>query len=103
MNDLWKCGHCGDLVPNVYSLCPNCRWPVPKPEATKGDNINHPPHYNSHPSGIEQIDISQHWSFCLGNVLKYIWRCDFKGKPIEDLKKARFYLDREIQLRESKW
>lgn len=38
--------------------------------------------------------------FCLGNVIKYIWRSDEKGASIEDLKKARWYLDREIALRE---
>ena len=35
-------------------------------------------------------------SFCLGNVIKYVWRADHKSDAIEDLKKARFYLDREI-------
>jgi len=60
------------------------------------DNVNHPKHYNSHPSGVECIQIAQHMNFCLGNVLKYIWRSDHKG-GIEDLKKARFYLDMEIR------
>jgi hypothetical protein len=40
--------------------------------------------------------------FCLGNAIKYIWRADLKGSAIEDLKKARFYIDREIALREAK-
>jgi hypothetical protein len=39
-------------------------------------------------------------SFNIGNVIKYVWRADEKGMPIEDLKKARWYLDREIQRRE---
>jgi hypothetical protein len=64
------------------------------------DDINHPKHYNSHPSGIESIVIEEHMNFCLGNVHKYIMRCDYKGKPIEDLKKARWYLNREIERRE---
>jgi len=59
------------------------------------DNVNHPKHYTSHPSGVECIQIVQHMNFCLGNVLKYIWRSGQKG-GIEDLKKARFYLDMEI-------
>lgn len=65
------------------------------------DNVNRPPHYTSHPSGIECIQISEHMGFCLGNALKYIWRADLKRDPIEDLMKARWYLDREIQRRQS--
>lgn len=61
--------------------------------------VNHPPHYNSHPSGIEQIEVTGHMNFCLGNAVKYIWRCDEKGKPIEDLHKAIFYLNWEIKRR----
>lgn len=67
--------------------------------ALKPSPVNHPPHYTSHPSGIECIDITEHMSFCLGNVLKYVWRSDMKGNAIEDLEKARWYLDREIALR----
>ncbi len=66
------------------------------------DNVNHPKHYTSHPSGVECIQVTEHMSFCLGNVMKYLWRADEKGTSMEDLKKARWYLDREIQLREAK-
>lgn len=65
------------------------------------DIVNHPPHYTAHPSGIECIQITEHMGFNLGNALKYIWRCDLKRDAIEDLKKARWYIDREIALRES--
>ena len=65
----------------------------------RADMINHPPHYTSHPSGIECIDVAEHMGFCLGNVLKYVWRADLKGNAIDDLEKARFYLDREIARR----
>lgn len=65
------------------------------------DPVNHPQHYTSHPSGIECIQVTEHMSFCLGNVVKYIWRADEKGATLEDLKKARWYLDREIQKREA--
>lgn len=58
--------------------------------------INHPRHYTAHPSGIECIEIAKHMNFCLGNVLKYIWRAPEKGSELEDLKKARWYLDCEI-------
>ena len=60
------------------------------------DNVNHPDHYNSHPSGVECIEITEHMNFCLGNAVKYIWRASLKGKEVEDLRKARWYIDREI-------
>jgi hypothetical protein len=65
-----------------------------------GDSVNHPKHYTSHPSGVECLDVAEHLSFCLGNAIKYIWRCDLKGNALDDLRKARFYLDREIKRRE---
>ena len=61
--------------------------------------VDHPKHYTSHPSGVECIQITEHMSFNLGNVVKYLWRADEKGAPIEDLEKARWYLDREISKR----
>ena len=67
--------------------------------AKPSDNVNHPKHYTSHPSGVEVIEITEHMNFCLGNAVKYILRCDLKGKPIEDLRKARWYIDREISRR----
>ena len=65
------------------------------------DPVNHPRHYTSHPSGIECIQITEHMSFNLGNVIKYCWPADEKGAPLHDLKKARWYLDREIAKRET--
>ena len=64
------------------------------------DNVNHPSHYTSHPSGVEVIQITEHMGFCLGNAIKYILRCDEKHDAIEDLKKAVWYLEREIAKRE---
>jgi len=63
------------------------------------DLVNHPPHYQNHPSGIECIQITEHMGFNLGNAIKYIWRADLKNDAIEDLRKARWYIDREIQKR----
>ena len=63
------------------------------------DAVNHPPHYNKHPSGIECITIIEHMSFNVGNAVKYLWRADAKGHPIEDLKKAVWYINREIDRR----
>lgn len=67
---------------------------------TAHDSVNHPQHYTSHPSGIECIQVTEHMGFCLGNAVKYIWRADLKHDAIEDLRKARWYLDREIAQRE---
>ena len=64
------------------------------------DVVNRPPHYTEHPSGIECIQITEHMGFNLGNAIKYIWRCDLKKDAIEDLKKAKWYIDREISKRE---
>jgi len=61
------------------------------------DTVNNPKHYTSHPSGVECIEITEHMSFNLGNAVKYVWRASLKGKEIEDLRKARWYIDREIQ------
>lgn len=64
-----------------------------------GDPVNQPAHYRRHASGIECIQVTEHMNFCMGNAMKYLWRCGEKGDPIEDLKKARWYLDREIARR----
>jgi len=61
------------------------------------DSVNHPKHYTSHPSGVECIDITEHMGFNLGNAVKYIWRASLKGQQIEDLRKARWYIEREIK------
>ena len=61
------------------------------------DPIN-PTHYKSHPSGIEVIEITEHMNFCRGNAIKYILRAGLKSKDAtEDLKKAVWYINREIQ------
>lgn len=66
----------------------------------KHDAVNHPAHYTSHPSGVECIQITEHMGFCLGNAVKYIWRADLKhDDAVEDLEKARWYVDRELAKR----
>jgi hypothetical protein len=60
------------------------------------DPVNNPAHYTNHPSGIECIQVTEHMNFNRGNAVKYIWRCGDKGKPEEDLRKAIWYLEREI-------
>lgn len=59
--------------------------------------VNHPKHYNKHPSGIECIEITRHMNFNRGNAVKYIWRAGDKGNEIEDLEKAKWYLEDEIK------
>lgn len=63
------------------------------------EQVNHPKHYTNHPSGIECIQVTEHMDFCLGNAVKYIWRADLKNDAIEDLEKAIWYINREIQRR----
>lgn len=56
------------------------------------DNVNHPSHYVSHPSGVETINITREFEFALGNAWKYLMRFRYKGKPKEDLDKAVWYM-----------
>ena len=62
----------------------------------KHDPVNHPQHYTSHPSGVEAITICQHENFCIGNALKYLLRRNLKGNPVEDMRKAIWYIECEI-------
>lgn len=58
--------------------------------------VDHPAHYNAHPSGVEAIRFVEHMSFNSGNAAKYIYRHLEKGSPIPDLRKARWYIEREL-------
>ena len=60
------------------------------------DQVNHPAHYTSHPSGIEAIKICSHENFCIGNAIKYLLRHGKKGDPVQDLRKAVWYIEYEI-------
>lgn len=68
-------------------------------QPTSNDPVNHPKHYTEHPSGIECIQITEHMGFNLGNAVKYIWRADLKDNAIQDLEKAVWYIQREINKR----
>jgi hypothetical protein len=59
------------------------------------DLVNHPPHYTSHSSGIEAIEVTENLSFCLGNAVKYLLRRKLKGTEVQDLQKSAWYLERE--------
>lgn len=67
------------------------------------DAVDHPAHYGGKDDPYEAIKVIEAWKlgFCLGNTVKYISRCERKGAPIEDLEKARWYLDREIARRKA--
>lgn len=86
-------------------------WGQPQhlsPQGPIDDSVNHPRHYNSHPSGVECITITEHMSFNVGNAIKYLWRAGLKTGPqkeqtvvseqhLEDLEKAQWYINREIE------
>lgn len=67
------------------------------------NNINHPAHYGGSENTYEAIKVIEAWhlGFNLGNVVKYISRAGKKGNKLEDLKKAQWYLQREIEKLES--
>jgi hypothetical protein len=74
------------------------------------DPVNHPAHYTSDPSGVECIQITRHRNFNIGNAIKYLWRQGLKeegnvNKQIEDLEKAKFYIQDEINrlVMEANW
>ena len=61
------------------------------------DPVNHPAHYTSHPSGVEAIQITEHFNFNIGNAIKYLWRAGLKTDSTQiDLRKAEWYIKREI-------
>ena len=75
---------------------PLCTCSVCYEKKSAENKVDHPSHYNEHPSGVECITIVEHFNFNLGNAIKYIWRAALKGKKAEDLEKARWYVQREL-------
>ena len=76
----------------------------PEPVNEKYEKVNHPKHYNSHPSGVECVDIIKYMDTPTGNVIKYLWRLGLKPeegytqfeKDLEDAEKARWWIDIKI-------
>lgn len=68
-------------------------------QMNKPDDVNHPEHYGGSDNTYEAIKVIDAWKlgFCLGNVIKYISRAGKKGSKLEDLKKAQWYLNHEIE------
>lgn len=107
----WRAGHVhecgaagGSHVANVvcvrYAVAHGDKDYVPE---LASDLVNHPPHYKDHPSGVECITIAEGFNYNKGNAIKYLWRAGKKGDAVPDLKKARWYIDREIQRVEVEW
>lgn len=71
----------------------------------KEDAVEHPKHYTSDPSGVECIQITRWRNFNIGNAMKYLWRAGLKDdkKQIEDLRKAVWYINDEINRLEGKY
>lgn len=88
----------GTAVEGVPGDYINCVPTVVATSCKSNDPVNHPAHYTAHPSGIECIEVTRHFNFNLGNAIKYIWRNGLKSKtPVEDLKKAIWYLTDELK------
>ena|SRR5208337_542939 len=90
-----RLGHALNVNPSVLLDC--------KTEASN-DDVNHPSHYTSHPSGIECIEITEHHNFNVGNAIKYLWRAGLKDDTpvLKDLQKAVWYVQREMKRLEKK-
>lgn len=65
----------------------------------KYEYVNHPKHYNDHPSGVECVDIVEWMLFNTGTAIKYLWRAGLKPgiDAQQDLRKAVWYIEREIE------
>lgn len=100
-DEAYVCAKCGGKPPAEWQPEQSTAL-YQKTGNAEHDPVNHPKHYTQHPSGIECIQITEHMGFCLGNAVKYIWRADLKHDAIEDLEKAKWYLEREIALRKGK-
>lgn len=98
--ELWSdvdCDSCLALKPTMSRTTGNTPAEDANPE------VDHPVHYNTHPSGVECIEIVRHMGFNLGNVVKYLWRDGIKHSQVElqDLEKALWYLQDEIKTRKA--
>ena len=85
-------------------ICPSCglhwRYIWEKPVCycrCRVETVDHPDHYNSHPSGVECIAIIEHFMCNVALAIKHLWRHGLKGDALEDLKKAEWYVRREIE------
>lgn len=96
---LYRINECGAITPALReAIASELRRAKASATMRPAEEIDHPRHYTQHPSGVECIEIVEHFSFNVGNVIKYAWRAGLKSAdPIPDLMKARWYADREIR------
>ena len=89
-------GSCQDLTPTQNIERAN-KYLNKINETIPTDNVNNPSHYNT--GTIEVIEVIEDWklNFNLGNAIKYIGRCEHKNNKEEDIKKAIWYLERELK------
>jgi len=106
--DKLPCHWCGVIGGNHQEGCPVImRTKIITtgniPAEGANPSVDHPAHYNQHPSGVECIDIVRWMGFNLGNVVKYLWRDGLKDIEVElqDLEKAAWYLNNEINRRKA--
>lgn len=103
LDTYYGCGHCKSRFATQFDVCPGCGATWEKDGETiepliSKDNVNHPSHYTAY-KGVEVIDLTEQMNFNRGNAVKYIARAGLKSPQteLEDLKKARWYVDREIK------
>lgn len=95
------CLKCGKTIFSAWDECWDCTNVHIPAGAIEVDSVNHPEHYTQ--GKIEVFDALDDWSeagmisYCISNVIKYLTRYQLKGNPLQDLKKARWYLNREIE------
>jgi len=103
-----SCTICGNLLDDDLE-CPECEDCHPKNNAEVNyDPVNSPPHYLV-PGGVECIDYMRQVlglqgfiEYCHGNVIKYQHRYKYKGKPVEDMEKAQYYLNKMVEAMKEK-
>lgn len=84
----------------IYAkMCNTDHFDIDTVKLDSNDEVNNPAHYKQLP--IECKDVIKYFDACRGQAIKYIWRCEHKGKPIQDLKKAIFWLNEKIKMYES--
>jgi hypothetical protein len=103
---LLQCAQCQHLTTDEEpsNACSRCGYGrltvvgVAPPLVKASSAVNHPSHYNSHPAGIECIDVVEHMTFNIGNAIKYLWRAGLKpnAPSDQDIAKAQWYLEREL-------
>jgi len=104
----WVCNNCYSALiqstPNFNQLLKGSEKVNNDQETTspaQTDRINHPPHYTKFQPEVIQIIESYQLGYHLGNVIKYLLRAPYKSNELEDLRKARWYLDRYIETKPS--